>query len=107
MQLTYEKPGKDHPKYGQVDWLVMDGTTPICYKTQNGYVPLEGGAVQSAPTAASVDTQPLYVLSFKVNDEAEEMTFKSKKKLDKTVAKLSQKPFVTDLQTTTYQVLAG
>jgi hypothetical protein len=54
-----------------------------------------------------VDTQPLYVLSFKINDEAEEMTFKSKKKLDKTVAKLSQKPFVTDLQTTTYQVLAG
>lgn len=108
MQLTYQKLGKDHPMFGKVTFLVADGTTPICYKTENGYIPLEEGAASAATASAaeSVETQPLYVLSFKVNDEAEEMTFKSKKKLDKTVEKLSQKAFVTDLKTTTYNVVS-
>lgn len=108
MQLTYQKLGKDHPMFGKVTFLVADGTTPICYKTENGYIPLEEGAASAATTstAESIDTQPLYVLSFKVNDEAEEMTFKSKKKLDKTVEKLRQKAFVTDLNTTTYNVVS-
>ncbi|QBZ84264.1 hypothetical protein GHNINEIG_02342 [Hydrogenovibrio crunogenus] len=108
MQLTYQKLGKDHPMFGKVTFLVADGTTPICYKTENGYIPLEEGAASAAtaPTKESIDTQPLYVLSFKVNDEAEEMTFKSKKKLDKTVERLNQKPFVTDLKTTTYNVVS-
>ncbi|MDG4811583.1 hypothetical protein P8629_01060 [Hydrogenovibrio sp. 3SP14C1] len=109
MQLTYQKLGKDHPMFGKVSFLVADGTTPICYKTDNGYIPLEEGAASpttAASAAESIETQPLYVLSFNVNDEAEEMTFKSKKKLDKTIEKLRQKDFVTDLKTTTYNVVS-
>lgn len=108
MQLTYQKLGKDHPMFGKVTFLVADGTTPICYKTESGYIPLEDGAASATKSAAaeSIDTQPLYVLSFNVNDEAEEMTFKSKKKLDKTIEKLRQKDFVTDLKTTTYNVVS-
>jgi len=106
MQLTYQKLGKDHPMFGKVTFLVADGTTPICYKTDNGYIPLEegGASATTVSVAESIETQPLYVLSFKVNDETEEMTFKSKKKLDKTMEKLRQKTFVTDLKTTTYKV---
>lgn len=108
MQLTYQKLGKDHPMFGKVTFLVADGTTPICYKTENGYIPLEDGAASATTNAAaeSIETRPLYVLSFNVNDEAEEMTFKSKKKLDKTIEKLRQKEFVTDLKTMTYNVVS-
>jgi hypothetical protein len=111
MQLTYQKLGSDHPMYGKVEYLVADGTQPICYKTKDGYIPLEEGAAPavSAPAAAEqteVNSKPLYVLSFKINGESEEMTFSSKKKHDKTVAFYSDKPFITDMKTTTYQVIA-
>lgn len=106
MQLTYQKLGKDHPMYGKVDFLVADGTTPICYKTAEGYVPLEDGAKPAAAQAtADVKTRSLFVLSFKVNDEAEEMTFGSKKKMDKVIEKLKAKTFVTDINSTEHQVL--
>jgi len=108
MHLTYQKLGTDHPMYGKVESLVADGTKPICYKTKDGYLPLEEGAAPAAASreAAEVNTKPLYVLSFKVNDEAEEMTFTSKKKLDKTIALYSEKEFISDLKTTTYNIMA-
>ncbi|MDG6778735.1 hypothetical protein QCB44_08465 [Thiomicrorhabdus sp. zzn3] len=111
MQLSYQKLGNDHPMYGKVEFLVADGMTPICYKTKDGYMPLEEGAsaaqVQTQQaSSAEVETKPLYVLSFKINGEAEEMTFTSKKKLDKTVEEFSQKGFITDLKTTVYQTVA-
>lgn len=110
MQLSYQKLGTDHPMYGKVDYLVADGMQPICYKTQDGYIPLETGSVSNdaaqAPKAVEVETKPLYVLSFKVNGEAEEMTFSSKKKLDKTVEAFAQKFFISDVKTTVYETLA-
>ncbi|WP_029408638.1 hypothetical protein [Thiomicrorhabdus sp. Milos-T2] len=108
MHLTYQKLGTDHPMYGKVESLVADGTKPICYKTKEGYMPLEEGAAPAVTSseAAEVNTKPLYVLSFKVNDEAEEMTFTSKKKLDKTIALYSEKEFISDLKTTTYNIMA-
>ncbi|WP_028485597.1 hypothetical protein [Thiomicrorhabdus chilensis] len=110
MQLSYQKLGTDHPMYGKVEYLVTDGMQPICYKTQDGYIPLETGAASNdaaqAPKPAEVETKPLYVLSFKVNGEAEEMTFTSKKKLDKTVEAFAQKFFISDVKTTVYQTLA-
>lgn len=110
MQITYQKLGNDHPMFGKVEFLVADGTTPLCYKTKDGYIPLEEGSapVAKAPAAqAEVNTRDLYVLSFKVNGEAEEQTFTSKKKLDKTVALYETKAFITDLKTQTYKVLAN
>ncbi len=109
MQLTYQKLGTDHPMYGKVEFLVADGTQPICYKTKDGYLPLEEGA--AAPVAqqaaqAEVQTRPLYVLSFKVNGEKEEMTFGSQKKLEKGRAKLEDKPFITDFKVTEYKTVA-
>ncbi len=116
MQLSYQKLGSDHPMFGKVEYLVADGTQPICYKTKDGYIPLEEGAApvaqvaQAAPTAA--DNNPanqnrtLFVLSFKVSGEAEEMTFTSKKKMDKTIALYKEKEFITDIQTKTYEVVA-
>ncbi|WEJ62652.1 hypothetical protein [Thiomicrorhabdus lithotrophica] len=108
MHLTYQKLGTDHPMYGKVESLVADGTKPICYKTKEGYIPLEEGAapVVVSNEAKQSDSKPLYVLSFKVNDEAEEMTFTSKKKLDKTIALFSEKEFITDLTTTTHNIVA-
>ena len=107
MQISYQKPGRDHPMFGKVDFIVADGTQPLCYKTATGYIPLESaGAVPAQVEEAKVETRPLYVLSFKINDEVEEMTFTSKKKHDETKAALEAKGFVTDLKTTTYQVLA-
>lgn len=109
MQLTYQKLGNDHPMFGKVDFLVADGMTPLCYKTQEGYIPLESSssAQESASNLvqASIDSKPLYVLSFNVNGEAEEQTFTSKKKLDKTIELYSQKAFITDLKTTTYKTV--
>lgn len=108
MQLTYQKLGTDHPMYGKVDFLVADGMTPICYKTKDGYQPLEDGAApaaQAAAPAADVKTRSLFVLSFKINDEAEEMTFGSKKKMDKAIAKLQEKDFVTDIKSVEHKVL--
>lgn len=110
MQITYQKLGNDHPMFGKVEFLVADGTTPLCYKTKDGYIPLEEGAapVSAAPAvAADVNTRDLYVLSFKVNGEAEEQTFTSKKKLDKTIALYQEKAFITDISTQTYKVLAN
>ena len=108
MQLTYAKPGRDHPMFGRVDFIVADGNQPIAYKMGNQYLPIETNAAQSAPQASSeqVETQPLFVLQFKINDEPEEMTFRSKKRLEKTQAALSEKAYVTDLTVKTYQVLA-
>jgi len=108
MHLTYQKLGKDHPMFGRVEYLVVDELQPICYKTKNGYLPLENSSPAAASEAAKADveTRPLYIISFKVNDEAEEMTFTSKKKHGKTLEKLKTKPFVSDIKTTTYQVLA-
>lgn len=109
MQLTYQKLGKDHPMYGKVEFLVADGMTPVCYKTAEGYLPIASEASAMAQNSASAksepETRPLYVLSFKVNDEAEEMTFTSKKKLEKTQQALIQKAFVTDLKLQTYRVI--
>lgn len=110
MQITYQKLGSDHPMFGKVEYLVADGTQPLCYKTKDGYIPLEEGAAPaaSAPQAqAEVATRDLYVLSFKVNGEAEEQTFTSKKKLDKTVALYQDKGFISDIETKTYKVLAN
>ncbi|CAN8140579.1 conserved hypothetical protein [uncultured Thiomicrorhabdus sp.] len=110
MQITYQKLGTDHPMYGKVEFLVADGTSPLCYKTADGYIPLEQGAapVAAAPEAAAdINTRDLYVLSFKVNGEAEEQSFTSKKKLDKTIALYQEKDFITDLETKTYKVLAN
>lgn len=109
MQLSYQKLGTDHPMYGKVEYLVADGTQPICYKTKEGYLPLESGS--TAPNAqqvaqAEVQTRPLYVLAFKVNGEAEEITFGSMKKLEKMRAKLEAKFFVSDLKVTEYKTVA-
>ncbi|WP_373018490.1 hypothetical protein [Thiomicrorhabdus sp.] len=109
MQLSYQKPGTDHPMYGKVEYIVADGMQPICYKTKDGYMPLENGsapAIQASAPQSDVETKPLYVLSFSINGEAEEMTFTSKKKLDKTIEEFSQKGYVTDLKTTVYQTVA-
>lgn len=109
MQLTYQKLGTDHPMYGKVESLVADGNQPICYKTKDGYIPLEEGAASSVAKVAdesAVNAKPFYVLSFKVNGEAEEMTFTSKKKLDKTIALYREKEFITDLTTTTHNIVA-
>ncbi|GAB6069051.1 hypothetical protein JCM30760_01480 [Thiomicrorhabdus hydrogeniphila] len=109
MHLTYQKLGTDHPMYGKVESLVADGTKPICYKTKDGYLPLEDGAapaVAATNQAADVNTKPLYVLSFAINGEKEEMNFTSKKKLDKTIALFSEKEYITDLNTTTYNIVA-
>ena len=110
MQLSYQKLGSDHPMFGKVDYLVADGTQPICYKTKDGYIPLEEGAVpvvQTQQTAANDhNKRTLYVLTFKVSGEAEEMTFMSKKKMDKTIALYQEKDFITDIQTTSYDVVA-
>ncbi len=109
MQLTYQKLGQDHPMYGKVDFLVADGTTPICYKTKAGYLPLESSSIASSAVnttaTVEVDSKSLYVLSFKVNGEAEEMTFSSKKKLDKRIALFSEKAFITDMKTTVYKTI--
>lgn len=111
MQLSYQKLGSDHPMYGKVEYLVADGTQPICYKTKDGYIPLEEGAAP-APVAAAADAKQaqqnkrtLFVLSFKVSGEDEEMTFTSKKKLDKTVALYEEKAFITDIKTTSYEIV--
>ena len=108
MQLTYQKLGKDHPMFGKVEFLVADGMQPICYKTKEGYMPLETSSPGAAQAVAQLDvaTKPLYVLSFKVNGEAEEMTFTSKKTLDRTIELYGQKAFITDLKTTTYNTVA-
>ncbi len=107
MQLTYQKLGKDHPFFDKVDYLVADGTTPICYKIREGYLPLESdvSSVTVECTELAVEIKPLYVLSFKVNGETEEMTFFSKKKLEKQKEFLSEKAFITDFKTTVYKVV--
>jgi len=109
MQLSYQKLGTDHPMYGKVEYLVADGMQPVCYKTKDGYLPLEaGGSTLSAQQVAQaeVQTRPLYVLSFMVNGEKEEMTFGSMKKLDKSRAKLEAKFFITDFKVTEYKTVA-
>lgn len=108
MQITYQKLGCDHPMFGKVDFLVADGSTPLCYKTKEGYLPLESSTPSNASVSAQADveTKPLYVLSFNVNGEAEELSFTSKKKLDKTIVLYSEKAFITDLKTTTYKTVA-
>jgi len=109
MQITYQKLGSDHPMYGKVEFLVADGSTPLCYKTKDGYLPLEQGSapVAAAPVAqaADVKTRDLFVLSFKVNGEAEEQTFGSKKKMDKVIALYQEKAFITDIETKSFKVL--
>lgn len=109
MQLTYQKLGTDHPMYGKVESLVADGTQPICYKTKDGYIPLEEGAtpvavVSAQSNGADAQNRPLYVLSFTVSGEAEEMTFTSKKKLDKTMALYQEKDYIADLKVTTHNI---
>lgn len=108
MHLSYQKLGADHPMYGKVEYLVADGTTPICYKTKDGYQPLEEGAapvVAATQEQTEVKSRPLYVLSFTISGEAEEMTFTSKKKLDKTMAFYQEKGIVSDLKVTTYNIV--
>lgn len=109
MQITYQKLGTDHPMYDKVEYLVADGTQPLCYKTKDGYIPLEEGAAPVASAAADatadIKTRDLFVLSFKVNGEAEEQTFGSKKKMDKVIALYQEKEFISDIETKTYKVL--
>lgn len=108
MQLTYQKLGTDHPMYGKVEFLVADGTQPLCYKTKEGYLPLEGGSAptaQAAAPAADIKTRELFVLSFKVNGEQEEQTFGSKKKMDKAIALYQEKDFISDISHKTFKVL--
>ena len=108
MHLSYEKLGTDHPMYGKVDYIVMDEMQPVCYKGKEGYLPLSADG--SAPVAvapvenkqAQQRAKSLFVLSFKINAEAEEMTFKSKKKMDKTIAFYKDKAFVTDISFVEY-----
>lgn len=108
MFLTYEKPGIDHPRYGEVDYLVKDGMQTVCYKTKEGYEPLENvaGAKTASGSVSSVDTRPLYVLSFKMNGEAEEMTFEDKTALMQTQALYQTKPFITDVTVKEFKIMA-
>lgn len=109
MQLSYEKLGKDHPMYGKVDYIVMDAQTPVCYKSADGYVPLASSSTPvtaATSVSADIETQALYVLSFSINGDAEEMTFRSKAQLEKTKAAFEAKGFVKDLKTTVYQTIA-
>ncbi len=112
MQITYQKLGNDHPMYGKVEFLVADGTQPLCYKTKDGYLPLEGGAgsapvatAQAAAPAADIKTRDLFVLSFKVNGEVEEQTFGSKKKMDKAIALYQEQEYISDISHKTFKVL--
>lgn len=113
MQITYQKLGTDHPMYGKVAFLVADGTQPLCYKTKDGYLPLEGNSGSSATTqasassasAAEVKTRDLFVLSFQVNGEAEEQTFGSKKKMDKAIELYQTKEFISEISHKTYKVV--
>ncbi|BBP44613.1 hypothetical protein [Thiosulfativibrio zosterae] len=108
MHLSYEKLGTDHPMYGKVEYIVMDEQTPVCYKTATGYLSLDASAspTQSGVSAADIETTPLYVLSFSINGDAEEMTFSSKAQLEKTKAAYEAKGFVKDIKTTVYQTVA-
>lgn len=107
MHLSYEKLGTDHPMYGKVDYIVMDDQTPVCYKTATGYLPLEASATSVVQAnAVDIETTPLYVLSFSINGDFEEMTFSSKAQLEKTKAAFEAKGFVKDLKTTVYQTVA-
>lgn len=112
MQLSYEKLGLDDPMYGKAEYKVMDGMQPICYKTADGYLPIVTAGQadltvqQETKPTGKPDTQTLFVLSFKVNGEPEEMTFKSKKKLEKTLAFYQEKPYISDFETTEYQIVA-
>ena len=111
MQITYQKLGTDHPMYGKVEFLVADGIQPLCYKTKDGYLPLEGSSSATTQTASSsapaadVKTRDLYVLSFKVNGEVEEQTFGSKKKMDKAIELYQTKEFISDISHKTFKVL--
>ena len=108
MHLSYEKLGIDHPMYGKVEYVVMDKQTPVCYKTADGYLPLDASApsTHTGVSAADIETTPLYVLSFSINGDAEEMTFSSKAQLEKTKAAFEAKGFVKELKTTVYQTVA-
>ncbi len=109
MQLSYEKLGSDHKMYGKVDYIVMDGMQAICYKSKDGYLPLEAdGSSKSMPVEESKPEQQraksLFVLSFTINGETEEITFKSKKEMDKTIAFYKEKEFISDIQTAEYNL---
>lgn len=107
MHLSYEKVGIDHPMFGKVEYVVMDEQTPVCYKTATGYLPLAGASIATAKTsAADIETTPLYVLSFSINGDAEQMTFTSKAQLDKTKTAFEAKGFVKELKVTVYQTVA-
>lgn len=114
MHLSYEKLGLDDPMYGKAEYKVMDGMQPVCYKTADGYLPIvtagqaanTAGKPEASKSSGKPDTQTLYVLTFMVNGEAEEMTFKSKKKLEKTLAFYKEKPFMSDFETTEYRIVA-
>ena len=109
MHLSYEKLGTDHPMYGKARYIVMDGMNAVCYKTDEGYLPLAADGSAPAPVQAVEKNRHqqarfLFVLSFAINGEAEEITFKSKKKMDKTIALYKDKAFVTDIKFTEYQL---
>lgn len=107
MHLSYEKLGTDHPMFGKVDYVVMDEQTPVCYKTATGYLPLAAeSGVPAKASAADIATTPLYVLSFSINGDVEQMTFSSKAQLDKTKAAFEAKGFVKDLSVSVYQTVA-
>ena len=111
MHLSYEKLGTDHPMYGKVEYIVMDAMQAVCYKGKEGYIPLAVDSsdkpVEQAKHGQQTNQQrsrSLFVLSFKINGEIEEMTFKSKKKMDKTIAFYKQKEFITDFNSTEYKL---
>jgi hypothetical protein len=107
MHLSYEKLGTDHKMYSKVDYIVMDGMQAVCYKGKEGYIPLESDGTTKSIVAEDKQQQrasSLFVLSFKINGETEEMTFKSKKKMDKTIAFYKEKEFITDVETAEYKL---
>ncbi|MBN2646811.1 MAG: hypothetical protein JXR44_03390 [Thiotrichales bacterium] len=110
MQLSYQKLGVDHPMYGKVEYLVADGMTPLCYKTKAGYVPLQPSSAPTTEASTSAAPQDgaametLYLLSFVMNGELEEQTFRSKKQLEQTIELYQSKPFISHIQSKTLQV---
>jgi len=107
MHLSYEKLGTDHKMFGKIDYIVMDGMQAVCYKSKDGYIPLESDGTTKSIVAKDNQHQrasSLFVLSFKINGETEEMTFKSKKKMDKTIAFYKEKEFISDFSTVEYKL---
>lgn len=110
MHLSYEKLATDHKMYGKAEYIVMDGMQAVCYKSKNGYIALESDGrskpkiVQEKISSNQQRASSLFVLSFTINGEKEEMTFKSKNKMDKTIAFYKEKAFIDNLSSVEYKL---